>query len=742
MMNLDNLRIRTKIFLSVGIVLALTLIISATVLFSVNSLQNTAGWVDHTHEVIADGNQLVAEMVNMETGMRGFLAAGKDEYLEPYQQGKKNFFDLMASTQQLVNDNPAQVARLKKIEDQARQWLSQAAEPQIALRQKINQGYTTTLEFKKIQAKIIGKQIFDNLRGALKAVSDKFENESNQTGQYLIQSITLDLVNMETGQRGFLLTGKDASLEPYINGKTSFRFHMDELRDLVDGSKRTKVTDREINDVQRLADEWIQKAADPEIKARIEVNQIPATMDDQVALLDKALGKKYMDGLRADINEFISIERGLMESRQEAAATSGLFTILVIIIGTILAVALGAITTYIISGKIANPMAELVEILDLMAKGIVEKTVTIKGKDEIAELGTSFNRMVENLKSQVELTKTIADGDLSATVTLASDDDLMGQALSKMTQNLNMTVGQLKATAEQVNSGAEQLQASAQSLASGTSQQAASLEEVNSSMVEVENQTRNNNENANQAQQLSVQSIQTVKNGTNQMNTMQQSMNEISETSNKVTKVIKVIDEIAFQTNLLALNAAVEAARAGKYGKGFAVVAEEVRNLASRSAEAAKDTTELIETSLKEVENGVKNAELTADVLKEINENVNKVNDLVDEISAGSDEQTKGISEINTALSQVNNVVQQNSSISEETAAAADELSGQSTEMTRLMSEFKISSDINQGHILKSEMLEDFTAEQPPEAQINNRPVAQLTTRKTITLDDGEFGKY
>ena len=512
-MNLDNLKVRTKIFLSVGIVLVLMLIVSTTVFINVSGLQNTAGWVAHTQKVMGNGNQLVAEMVNMETGMRGFMAAGNDNFLEPYHQGKKNFAEVMAATQQLVNDNPAQVERLKNIDVLANNWRTKAAEAQIALRRKINQGYETDLAFKEIQAKTVGKEIFDNLRGALKRVDDKFEAEGNLTGRYLLQSITLDLVNMETGQRGYLLTGKDASLEPFKNGQSSFNSHMDELSDLIDESKRTRVSGGDVDNIRRLADSWVTKAADPEIKARNAVNQIPAKIDDLVVVMNKAEGKKYMDELRVKIDEFIGIERDLMLQRQAAAASSGLITELVIVFGTLLAIALGIIAAFIIARKISNPMAELVEILNLMAKGIVENTVKVVGKDEIADLGESFNKMVENLKSQVELTQAIASGDLSKEVALASDDDMLGQALSKMTRDLNSTMVQLISTAEQVNAGAEQLQASAQSLASGTSQQAASLEEVNSSMNEIEGQTKNNNENASQAQQLSVQSIQTVSKG-------------------------------------------------------------------------------------------------------------------------------------------------------------------------------------------------------------------------------------
>jgi methyl-accepting chemotaxis protein len=212
-------------------------------------------------------------------------------------------------------------------------------------------------------------------------------------------------------------------------------------------------------------------------------------------------------------------------------------------------------------------------------------------------------------------------------------------------------------------------------------------------MDEISSQTEQNNKNAIQARQLTNETLNIVQQSVLQMEKMLKSMNEIDETSKSVAKVIKVIDEIAFQTNLLALNAAVEAARAGKYGKGFAVVAEEVRNLANRSAEAAKNTTDLIENSTKEVANGVDNAEKTAGRLAEINESVKKANDIVSEITEASGQQSMGIKEVNAGLNQVNSIVQQNSSISEETAAASTELSTQSTRMHEIMSQFRLNAD-------------------------------------------------
>ncbi|MCP4752883.1 MAG: methyl-accepting chemotaxis protein, partial [Proteobacteria bacterium] len=287
---------------------------------------------------------------------------------------------------------------------------------------------------------------------------------------------------------------------------------------------------------------------------------------------------------------------------------------------------------------------------------------------------------------------SVADGDLSLRIQSDIEGSLveLKTSVNKALDLLSRTIANVGESSDQVNSSAGELASTSQAMASGTTQQAASLEEISSSMDEIGSRAKMSNENASQALVLSRKSAEEIDRGNRQMMEMQASMTKINETSTNVSKVVKVIDEIAFQTNLLALNAAVEAARAGKYGKGFSVVAEEVRSLAARSAEAAKDTTELIESSIKEVENGVRNADLTAEILKEFMETIQKVNDLVGEISAASEEQKNGVAEINNGLSQVNEIVQRNSSIAEETASASNELSSQAGQMRGLMASFKI----------------------------------------------------
>ena len=235
--------------------------------------------------------------------------------------------------------------------------------------------------------------------------------------------------------------------------------------------------------------------------------------------------------------------------------------------------------------------------------------------------------------------------------------------------------------AEQVNDAAAQVAASSQSTAEGASMQASSIEQTSSALEEMAAQTRSNAEHAQQASELANNTRQMAEKGNQTMGQLDHAMTAINESSAEISKIIKIIEEIAFQTNLLALNAAVEAARAGEHGKGFAVVADEVRNLAQRSAEAARDTNRLISESVERAREGSQVSDSAAQILRQVVDNVSQVADLINGISAASNEQAQGVDQINSAVATMDKVTQQNAAGAEQAAAAAEELTGMANSM-------------------------------------------------------------
>ncbi len=255
---------------------------------------------------------------------------------------------------------------------------------------------------------------------------------------------------------------------------------------------------------------------------------------------------------------------------------------------------------------------------------------------------------------------------------------------------MNAAAAQLREGANQVAAASEQLAASSQQLAEGSAEQASSVEETSATLEQTESMVNQNTANTSQAAQLSTHTKDSADKGNQEMNEMMASMNEIKKSSDQIAKIIKVIDDIAFQTNILALNAAVEAARAGEAGMGFAVVAEEVRNLAQRSAQAAKDTTSIIETNIELSGKGVSVAERVRNTLNEITTQAKKVSELMDEVAASSQEQAKGIEQINKAMVQMESVTQENASSAEESASASEELSAQADNLRIIIKQLLI----------------------------------------------------
>ncbi len=469
-----------------------------------------------------------------------------------------------------------------------------------------------------------------------------------------------------------------------------------------------------------------------------------------------ATGARMENWKAGEMHGAFEIIHSLDEADAALASTitwsAGILVIFLIILG----ITLGIFTTR----AVIRPVRKSMNMLIGLEQGDLETRIDTKRNDEVGVLAKSLNRFADNLRDEViEAFNRLARGDFSFEA-----KGLISQPLKKACDGLTEVMRTVHEASAQISSGAVQVADTSTSLANGATQQAAALEEISASMVEMNEQTTNNANNATTANKLSIEARSAAEKGNSQMKSMVEAMEEIKTSSDDISKIIKVIDEIAFQTNLLALNAAVEAARAGQHGKGFAVVAEEVRNLAARSAKAAQETTALIQGSVEKTHNGAIIAQSTATSLAEIVSDVTKVSDLVAEIAAASQEQSQGIAQVNEGLVQLNDVNQRATSTSEESAAIAEELSSQTAELMSMLKRFTLRRAVAAPPApVQQRAAKAPTPPRSPKVTTTPKPAPLPSSEKkaspsrppandnwggiatqkpVIKLDDDDFGKY
>ncbi|WFU06604.1 methyl-accepting chemotaxis protein (plasmid) [Rhizobium sp. CB3171] len=596
MLSFNNIKILSKIALVFALLLAISTVVNIISFTSMTTQEKAADWTDHTHAVLGTVSNIVAAMVDQETGMRGYLLSGDEKFLAPQKAGAKAYAENIAEVRNLTSDNPAQQKRLDELATLVEGW----------------------------------------------------------TNDVVVQEMKL-------------MTSKDTA----------------------------------------------QQARDLEVAG---------------------VGKKWMDQIRTKAAEIGGVEQQLLSARSAAASDSAATARFAIIAGALIMIASGLLMLFVLNRGMIRPIAAMTAVMGRLAQGDTSISVVgAKRKDEIGAMANAvevfrqaamnnreleaeaaatrgrqakeqeaINRIKETEAGQLAFAtqnigvglKRLASGDLAFQL-----DQEFAPAFEPLRQDFNQSVRQLATALSEIahsissmDNGTREIAAGAEDLSRRTEQQASSLEQTAAALDEITTNVANSTKRTEEARVVASQANQSAVRSVDVVSHAERAMRKIEESSQEISNIIGVIDEIAFQTNLLALNAGVEAARAGDAGKGFAVVAQEVRELAQRSAQAAKEIKELIHNSSSEVENGVRLVRDTGEALKTISGFIVEINGHMESIAISAREQSTGLGEVNAAVNSMDQTTQQNAAMVEQSTAASNTLAQEAAKLRNLVSQFTLSS--------------------------------------------------
>ena len=679
----NKLRIGTKLFLGFGVVIALLLILTAVMIYSYSTIEASKGTMLTLYSRYQEITHDVSEIQQMRRDFLVYLRTGDSAE-------SKNFDRLLAQSIDAFTTIKATFTDPENLEN-AEIVLNALGDLQ-GLKSRYN-----ALEGIAIGLRDQCSVIADKVRNDLEELVAEIVEFAKQVAVF--DNVAVEYVEISTVKLELLLMFSRVDVSQVLSDRDNF------VNSTADAD-RARYREQLFRNMKKLAKDLdeIKPLMLPEFADRFD--QI---MSNRVAWERIAVGyvqnveevRSIHEPILADIRQIIRASEAVLNRTSEMVAAEGValtatvensrsVALVVSTLAVLIAIAMGWLLTKSVAGGIAGVNAVFHKITD---EGDVNVTVDdaylVRG-DEVGDLARQARGIISEFRTVVEMGQAVSHGDWTYTMKVKSDKDEMNLNMNRMVELVSATLREIEEGVKQVATGSGEVTSAAQSLSSGAQEAAASLEEISASMHEISSQTKTNAESAGQARDLAKLASKAATDGQGAMQSMTEAMKRITNNSSEIQRVIKVIDDIAFQTNLLALNAAVEAARAGQHGKGFAVVAEEVRNLASRSAKAAQETSELIAKSGQEIEKGDEVATHTAEVLNTIVDQIKQTTDLVAGIAIASNEQAQGVNQVSIGLQQIDAVTQQNTAAAEESASAASEMSGMAASLQQRVAQFKL----------------------------------------------------
>ncbi|CCN83831.1 putative Methyl-accepting chemotaxis protein [Vibrio nigripulchritudo SFn27] len=681
-MSFKNLKMSSKLLIGFSIPIVAIVLLAIVANSSLRSLLSTNNVLYHNMELMTEAREIHKAMIKMESVIQGFLISGKVKSLERYHDGQITFDNKMSDVKIAYQDEPELLSMANEVEVLQQLWVKEVATPLIAMRHEVTKGEDATKNFFELSKRNIGPETIREFRSRMEEIGKLLEERFDRKGFEIANLVMMAVINQETGQRGFMLSGDTKALEPYQQGKENFERHSSDLKEHLANIyyDATDVLEK-LNEVEALAREWREQAAEPEIEARHAMNKVTTTIADIITFIEEGTGEQRLLAIEQVISQLVAGEIANI-NLQRAKATE--------------------------SADSATMTGIVVALMALFLVSVI--TIWIV-REVRRQVGGEPHKIASH-------TRKVADGDLSVNPENSRYQDSIYASLVTMTAQLRSTLSQVSgATKSQSNAAealaeiADQTNRNVQTQIQAVDQVSVAIEEMQITASTVANSAASAAESAGKADQKVKLGSKKANDAACGVTILADSLNDTSNkiqalatSANQISNILNVIKSIADQTNLLALNAAIEAARAGDQGRGFAVVADEVRSLAKNTQDSTVEIEEMIskvqleaQSSVESMKSGQQQASVIVELTNEVNgaltdieEMVSNITDLTNQIASATEQQSIASKEVGKRSTEIRAHSVQTGEGAQEIAVATGELKKLSIQLEQEVSFFRL----------------------------------------------------